>query len=125
MTGRRLLVGEAAICPLVFANACTNDLADGMIDSVVGGIITSGGVHQQQSAASLCQPLAMKLPPDSTDGNARPSQMISRNARKMECAALPMPVQNTAHLARKVTLTDKNTKTMHTTRQPGQECAKS
>ena len=53
MTGRRLLVGDAAICPSVFANTHTNDLAAGMIGSVVGGIMAGGGMHQQQSAAKL------------------------------------------------------------------------
>ena len=61
MTGRRLLFGDAAICPLVFVNASTNDLVDGMVGNVVGGIIAGGGMHQQQSAASLCQSLSMKL----------------------------------------------------------------
>jgi hypothetical protein len=112
MTGRRLLAGDAAICTSALTNAYTNDLADGMIGSVVGGI-AGGGMHQQQSAASRCQSQAMKLPSNSTDGNARPSQMISRNARKMECAALPMPVQNTAHLAKTVGLAGKNTEAMH------------
>ena len=113
MTGRRLLVGDAAICPSLFANAYTNDLADGMIGGVADGVIAGGGRHQQQSAASLCQSLSMKLPAHSTDGNARSSQMNSRNARKLECAALPMPVQSTAHLAKKVRPTDKNATAMH------------
>ena len=126
MTGRRLLVGDAAICTLIFANAHTNDLADGMIGSVVGGIIPSGGMHQQQSAVSLCQSLCMKLPAYSTDGNARSSQIMSRNARKMKRAALPMLVQNTAHLAKKVRPTDKNTEAMHyaTARSGMREVAK-
>ena len=102
MTGRRLLVGDAAKCPLVFANADTNDLADGMIGSVVGGIIAGGGMRQQQSAASLRQSLSVKLPAYSSDGNAR----------KMECAALPMPGKNTAHLAKKVRLAEENTEAM-------------
>jgi hypothetical protein len=76
MTGRRLPVGDAAICPLAFANAYTSDLAGGVIGSVVGGIIAGDGMQQQQqSAASLRQSLSIKLPAYSTDGNARPSQM--------------------------------------------------